>query len=373
MSTTPRCRPVRAFTLVELLVVIAIIGILIALLLPAIQAAREAARRSECINNLKQIGIALHNYHNAHNSFPTGWFVRGAPDGYYANANTKLLPYFEESSLHDIYDQDEAWYDQPYNPANPAGAVGAKVISIFNCPSSGGGPNPYQHPGLREILGNNRNSLFALTDYSYCKGATDAFCMDLKGWSFGDSKHVFKQGPVPKHLRGPFDMGFGASTRHIIDGTSKTFAAGDAASDPQWKVCGRKPGRECTEADYVPDFTGDIPYAWYPWIAGQPNSTAYHPKVVVPCLFAATVEPMNKFPVTHCFIETSDLYKPDPAISCRDSREGGRNSVSTYRSNHPGGCNFLMCDGSVTFVNEGINILAYQAMSTIAGEEVISD
>jgi prepilin-type N-terminal cleavage/methylation domain-containing protein len=175
-----------AFTLVELLVVIAIIGVLVALLLPAIQAAREAARRSQCINNLKQIGIALQNYHNSNKSFPKGWLVKGAPDGFYANANTKLLPYFEESSLHSIYDQKEAWYDQ-------RAEVGSTVIALFNCPSTSE-QNPFQHPVLKDILGGSRNSTFGTTDYAYCKGATDAYCVDPSSFVLGSNSEL-KPGP----------------------------------------------------------------------------------------------------------------------------------------------------------------------------------
>src|SRR5215213_8362448 len=151
----------RGFTLVELLVVIAIIGILVALLLPAIQAAREAARRSQCINNLKQFGIGLLNYHNSNNAFPKGWLVKGGADGYFANGNTKILPYLEETSLHSIYDQKKAWYDQSKE-------VATTVVPIFNCPSTGE-PNPYEYLPLKSLID---NWTFATSDYAYCKGNT---------------------------------------------------------------------------------------------------------------------------------------------------------------------------------------------------------
>lgn len=365
MQIVPLGGRARAFTLVELLVVIAIIGVLVALLLPAVQAAREAARRSACINNLKQIGVALQNYHDNHKSFPPGWLSRGAPDNYFANVNTKLLPYFEETSLHNLYDQKENWYDQKAE-------VGSMVIPVFKCPSSSG-PNPHQSLALKQILGNSRNSLFGMTDYAYCKGSSDAFCLDIRDFSphFGNSKYILKPGPVRKTVRGVFDLAWGASIRQITDGTSKTFAAGDASGDPRWRTCH---GRGCTEpAGENP--LGEIPYGWYPWIAGQPNSTNYFRTLgPVSSLFAVTIEPMNKYPVTDTYIETNDFYRPvPPGEFCKDSREGGRNSASNYRSDHPGGCNFLMGDGSVTFISESINMIVYQARSTIAGEETTEE
>jgi prepilin-type N-terminal cleavage/methylation domain-containing protein/prepilin-type processing-associated H-X9-DG protein len=365
-----RTRKSRAFTLVELLVVIAIIGILIALLLPAIQAARESARRSQCINNLKQIGIALHNYHDTNKTFPTGWLSRGAPDNYFANATTKLLPYFEEESLHNIYLQDENWYDQPYDTATGLGVV-STVVALFKCPSSSG-PNPHQSTALKLILGNSRCSVFGMTDYAYCKGSSDAFCFDYRDFArhFGDDKYILKAGPVRKEVRGVFDLAWGASIRQITDGTSKTFAAGDGSGDPKWLTCH---GRGCT-TPAGPNPQGEIPYAWYPWVAGQPNSTDYLGRLgPVASLFAGTIEPMNKFPVTDTYIHTPDFNRPVPAGEfCKDSREGGQNALSNYRSDHPGGCNFLMADGSVVYLNESIDMPTYTAHSTIAGEEVIN-
>jgi prepilin-type processing-associated H-X9-DG protein len=180
-----------------------------------------------------------------------------------------------------------------------------------------------------------------------------------------------------------FNIGWGASIKRITDGTSKTIMMGDASGDTRWQVCHL---RGCTVA--VPETsTNELPYAWFPWIAGQPNSTPYYGggKWVAVSLFAATVEPMNKNPVTDSYIETASLNSKNPAVSCADSRGApysypdasgtgvGKNSASNFRSNHPGGCNFLMADGSAAFLNESIAMLVYQAMSSIAGDEVLSE
>jgi prepilin-type N-terminal cleavage/methylation domain-containing protein/prepilin-type processing-associated H-X9-DG protein len=367
MNMISQRRTYRGFTLVELLVVIAII---------AIQSAREAARRTQCVNNLKQYGLALHNYHTTRKSFPTGWEVREVPIGYFANANTKLLPYFEENSLHNIYDQAEAWYDQKKG-------VGSTVISVFKCPSSSG-PNPLYNDHLAKILGSpdRREHTFGMTDYAYCKGASDAYCLDLRGWNLGDKKFKFPPGPIPKSRQGMFSIQWGAPIRKITDGVSKTIAMGEASGDPKWRVC-HLAGCATPEKDGA----GELVYAWYPWIAGQPNSAEYIGGLgPVASLFAATLEPMNKNPVTDSFIDRGTYYKQNFDTSCRESRPlaspvappdpwplGGQNSVSSFRSDHPGGCNFLMGDGSVTFINESIDMVTYQAKSTIAGEEVFSE
>ena len=290
------------------------------------------------------------------------------PDGFYANANTKVLPYLEETSLNNIYDQDEAWYDQKPQ-------VGSTVIPLFNCPSTSE-PNPFQHPGLKDILGGSRNSVFGTTDYAYCKGKTDSYCVEIPTTLTLGTNLEMKPGQTPRNVQGVFSIAWGASIRQITDGTSKTMAAGDASGDPKWKVCH---GRGCTVA--VPESsTGELPFGWFPWIAGQPNSTQYYSsgKFVVTCLFAATVEPMNKFPVTDSYIEYGSYISKNPKVACAATDASvtgtaGSNSASNYRSDHPGGCNFLMADGSVTFLNESIDLLTYQAKSTIAGEEVISE
>src|SRR5262245_46372200 len=147
----------RAFTLVELLVVIAIIGVLVALLLPAIQAAREAARRANCVSNLKQFGVAIHTYHDALKTLPPGGCMppRDAIDDnhIYASFHAMLLPYFEEEGLRNLYDPKENWQHQW--GGTPVGSVQAvvpaTVIPVFMCPSNSG-ENPYVDQLLNAIL-----------------------------------------------------------------------------------------------------------------------------------------------------------------------------------------------------------------------------
>jgi prepilin-type N-terminal cleavage/methylation domain-containing protein/prepilin-type processing-associated H-X9-DG protein len=354
VSISARSR--RAFTLVELLVVIAIIGILIALLLPAIQAARESARRAQCINNLKQFGIALQNYHGAKNKFPDGAVMQQIPTQVYGSANAQLLPYFEETSLHDLYDYLQPWEKQKVG-------VASTTISIFKCPSSSA-PNPW----FDELLGLAvRDTVYGISEYAYSMGYTDAFC----------AAPGVRPGRIPKNAQGMFNLGWGSSARTITDGISKTIAMGDASGDSKWILCH---GTNCTAADVVPDPLGQAPIATIGWIIGETNSSKYFP-ILGPkgSIFACTIERMNKNPVTDTFVDYGQYigdygkFRTDPNHYCKASYEGGLHSASNFRSDHPGGCNFLVADGSVAFLTESIDMAAYRARSTISAEDIFNE
>ncbi len=336
-----------AFTLVELLVVIAIIAVLVALLLPAVQAAREAARRTQCVNNLRQVGISMHNYLATNKRFPQGVLLRGGLN-VYASANTLLLPYLEETSLSSLYDQNKQWEDQ-------TAQVSATVIPSFNCPSTSE-PNPYRHELLANFVDNGD---YGTTDYALCKGSSDAWCLRAAGANL-------LAGPMPRNQRGMFDIQWKVTIQKVRDGMSKTIAVGEASGDPFWLVCHKS---RCTTNDLVPDGTGKIPHAWSGWIISEPSSSSFfNAGLIASSIYACTLEPMNKYPVTDTFIHLGGLGDPQ----CRSSFQGGLHATSNFRSSHPAGCNFLLADSGVRFLSQDIDMAAYQGFSTIDGGETAS-
>lgn len=323
----------KGFTLVELLVVIAIIGILVGLLLPAVQSVREAARRTSCSNNLKQLGLALHSYESSRQHFPAGATARvnaatGLPE-FDSGCFVTMLPHLEQD-LGQLYDPNLRWIFQKAEAART-------VFSVYLCPSSAG-----ESQVIRPLLGPSGFNLpvgdtFGVTHYVLSKGSTDAWCIPAN---------------MPNELWGIFDINRETTFADMTDGSSNTFAIGEG--DTAAKLC---QGVGCS--------TASEQLATQTWLTPEPpNEQLLASGAVGASPFACTVEPLNKSPVTNSFFERSDLS------DCRASFNDGPHSTSNFRSAHPTGGLFVFGDGSVRLINDSVEKETYQAMSTIAGSEV---
>ncbi|MGI6418982.1 MAG: DUF1559 domain-containing protein [Thermoguttaceae bacterium] len=286
-TSTPR--NLRGFTLVELLVVIAIIGILIALLLPAVQAAREAARRSQCTNNLKQIGLALHNYHDTFLVFPPGYIDEKpslGQDGHGWIVNAFLLPFLEQTGL---YDQLNTTHRMDLTNATTLN-LARTIVSGYLCPSSTEA-DATQSPRL--TINDYR---IGVSNYLGIMGNQDFRC-----WSTG--------------INGLFYHNSRVKIRDVTDGTSNSFAFAERSAPPNrsnW-VGGVWAGTTIQQADSGDCFGGKWGYE------SLRNALT---------LTRAGWGLINTSPPTY-------TYGPS--------------------SLHPGGCHFLLVDGSVRFVTETID------------------
>ena len=312
-----------AFTLVELLVVIAIIGILIALLLPAVQAAREAARRSQCTNNLKQLGIGLHNYHDANNSLPFG--VGGTnlnqaspPEHNWGRASgfIPLLPYVEQQGLYDLI-RGGANGHPPYGPYAWQGWVVWDVtLPAYNCPSDS-----------MLTSGSNRNS-----NYAFSRGDT------ISGVNNSTSS-----------TRGIF--GFAQTTRfaQILDGTSNTIAMSERVKHKDAGI-----GKIGSPVPIKQGIMMNINVAAGPGVclgtvgANGAYTNSANVKGFWGCLWTDGHTERTGF----------NTVLPPNAPSCAAGGDVNADSnVGVYppTSYHPGGALVVMCDGSVRFITEGID------------------
>jgi prepilin-type N-terminal cleavage/methylation domain-containing protein/prepilin-type processing-associated H-X9-DG protein len=373
-------RPRRGFTLIELLVVIAIIAVLIALLLPAVQSAREAARRVQCVNNLKQIGLGLHNYLSAAGSFPPGAAINsaditvsGIAGTLYAtwqpnfSAQALILPYLEQSP---VYNAINFAVGAEYDGGKNSTAV-LTIINGYLCPS-----DPYASSRL------NTNSYYA------CIGTTtdSMFSPPVSGganWQ-GSTPPVTFTGST-----GLFAQAYSASIASIVDGSSNTVAyaeslVGDGQAFGVWTPPHTPPSR----------YRGNMVYLG---LGGGVDDSRPHDASTNPTLVLSLLDQCK------AMFQTSDTNIGDhhgyrwaigitgysmfntiqtpndaayPFSACRLS--GGPNNYPdsgfsyAASSAHPGGVNAVFGDGSVKFIKDSINRMTWWSLGTKAGGEVLS-
>ncbi len=334
----------RGFTLVELLVVIAIIGILIALLLPAVQAAREAARRSQCVNNIKQIVLGFHNYHDVHKTFPRHAYTNttagenGSWQG--QSAFTMLLPFIEQQAVYDQVNFNRAFHVDPN-----ATLFRTTHIKGYACPSDG----TYPDQNVRGYI-----------NYKVSAGS-------VQGWA-----HSTQQ-------KGPFRIDRETAIGEMRDGTSNTIMVGE-------QLIGDNDGSQ-----YVP---GDVvrPVAWTGNAdgSGWPNPTVGDFIKPTQANLETYGQACNAAKATHhshsgqnwgdpmCYSGTvfntvaPPNWKWPSCQPCTWCGSGDTPGVFPARSYHPGGANHGLCDGSVTFFSETIDLNTYQALGSPAGGEAVA-
>lgn len=334
----------------ELLVVIAIIGILVGLLLPAVQAAREAARRMQCQNNIRQLGLAAHNHESALKVLPAayrGQRIGGAP-GYFDLWGTLALltPYLEQTSVYNSIDLSLTMYQlvPPYGIQAPV-AVQARVPT-FICPSDKGASvcsNAYA------IVGE-----LAPTNYAFCLGTGTT--RGRTGWlgSPWDADGVFyAQSKVRlTDIKDGTSNTIGVSERILGEGGESTTLANRADLRPQTMFV--NPGAETNDFNCASSVRINFSQRrMYSWVAGEPRCTSYNH-------YYAPNDKLNPDCV-------SNFTGTDPVT--RSSGHG----LSTARSRHVGGVVACYCDGSVRFVSDSIGVSTWRSLATRIGGEVNAD
>jgi prepilin-type N-terminal cleavage/methylation domain-containing protein/prepilin-type processing-associated H-X9-DG protein len=329
------------FTLVELLVVIAIIGILISLLLPAVQAAREAARRMQCNNNLKQISLAAHNYHDTNGAFPpvfrsgfnfTTPKVRKRGFSLYIH----LLPYMEMSNLYgmwDFTDPDKAFVGDMDSNA----AKGPNLL----CPSEPSDENPLNY-GNKHIQSGTTMPPRHIKVTSYCGNSGTRSYHPDSGFYKADGVFIMT-GPdsQPKPNQSPIKMA------SITDGTSNTFFFGE---------------RSRTDANY-----DSFAAQGWDWELKYYGNWCGASRLVVSHQTLSGYSPIN---YTVPFSYENRAIASPPCSSTQDFKYYIDMRLCAYGSSHPGGANISYADGSVHFYSETIPLVVLRALSTRAGGEV---
>ncbi len=337
-----RIRSRRGFTLIELLVVIAIIAVLIALLLPAVQAAREAARRAQCTNNLKQIGLGMHNYHSTNNTFPwtSGWTAPVFPN--YAGQNewsnfgalALILPAMEQGAIYNSI--NFSWGLYPFQDSTDVLQSTAiyTVVGSFLCPSDQGrGRNNYRASNGTNYDWHSRQSGSGAMVRTKSAGQTDRGVAGITDGTSNTIAFVERNrgdGDPAKYSPGDVLAGVGISG-------FPTYVIQNAADQTYLNTTAIPTCNSSTAATY--DWGG---WTW----AGGEYTTAVINFVLTPNHKSKDCSPWGT--------------------------QGTGYGFFTARSRHPGGVNTLLADGSVKFIKDSINPMTWYALATATGGEVIS-
>ncbi len=368
----------RGFTLIELLVVIAIIAVLIALLLPAVQAAREAARRAQCMNNLKQLGLGMHNYESANNVYPSAIIygpgggmpgsVCGTSPGFGGNCqNTPwfvlMLPYIEQGPLYNAFNASIGIEGPNIGPL-PAGflinvTIYTTKIASFQCPSDN--QSTYS---LTTIFGLPFQSTKG--NYGANWGNLDDGQAVYSSSSFNSNSQLFLQSPfgVSRNKTGPFNCRIAT----VTDGTSNTHFVSELLQGATDDIRGDVWVNNAGAGSYMTRFT--------------PNGYTDYIGVIAPWSTLLGVQPFSNYDNIASFGGTQAGKSPANSGSLCDSQPGQQlgcndqgNEGSEFagtRSRHPGGVNSLFGDGSVHFIKNTINAYTWVVLGSINGGEVIS-
>lgn len=317
----------RGFTLIELLVVVAIIGILIALLLPAVQQVREAARRAQCQNNLKQLALAAAQHEVNKRLFPPGFEQRmfpAAPTYRGTTVFVYLLPYLEQKAIYDRWNFD----DPLQNATGDDRVISARVLASLLCPADLLPKNPV--PEARFT--------YALTSYGGNGGTRSYFPT-----SAATDGMFHATGPASE----PLPNQSAVSLTEVHDGATHTILFGERSH------------RDFNYAGFVAiGWTQSLP-TWGWWAAAGGRKCVGH----VTLSAAAPVNFRIRFDQVTAYTATPPASSPDSFAYYADLR------LSSYGSQHSGGANFAFADGSVRFLNEDLPLAVLQALSTRAGRE----